>query len=231
MGSWNLNAPFVLFGPFCTPKTLRFNGEMSNFDAKKHYKIAENTKGQMVPFSRMFTPPPSSVYRPLRWVNRNDFSSATSFTIHFEYLPKSREGTRHINIDFCSRESHINIDVCSGEGLTDCWPWFKLPLRRVYDLIKFICSKLCASLYCLKMGALSAIYLGLLSDWMNEFSCVLSSSLGDGLHIQLPDSDPHPHPQVMIAYLTAKIGPPTSPPPPKHTLSRFSTFSSGRSDY
>ena len=42
LGSWNPNSPFVLFGrqngPFCTPKTLRFKGKISNFDAHNFIK-------------------------------------------------------------------------------------------------------------------------------------------------------------------------------------------------
>ena len=44
--------------PFQAPKTLRFKGKMSNFQAKKYCKTGGKTpKGQMVPISRVYTPP------------------------------------------------------------------------------------------------------------------------------------------------------------------------------
>ena len=56
LGFWMQSSPFVLVhlqnGPVRTPKSLRFKGEMSNFDAKTTIKRGKKTaKGRMVPCS------------------------------------------------------------------------------------------------------------------------------------------------------------------------------------
>ena len=68
-GLWKPNSPFVLVdpqnGPFYTPKTLRFKGEMPKSDATTTLKLGEKTpKGQMVPFSIV---KPAKLDRKMQW--------------------------------------------------------------------------------------------------------------------------------------------------------------------
>ena len=64
LGSWNPEFTIYPFRarvwPFQAPKTLRCKGKMDNFEAKNTIKQEKKKtpKGQMVPISRVYTPPP-----------------------------------------------------------------------------------------------------------------------------------------------------------------------------